>query len=151
MPGPLTFDTASPRFGLPLLFSGQAQKEFYVNEAHALTDALLHCAIEDTLDDPPATPNDGECWLIGSAPTGAWSGHAGELACRQLGNWLFTGPRDGMRVLNRATGQELRYAEGWHAPARPTAPSGGTTIDTEARAAIVALLAALTEAAILPA
>jgi len=149
MSDPYLFDTASPRFGLPLLFAGQAQKEAFVNEALAITDALLHCAIEGELSAPPATPVDGENWLVSASATGAWEGHDGAIACRQGGNWLFVAPVDGMRVLDRATGQERRFLGGWQAAIAPAAPTGGTTIDAEARAAIAGILAALRSAGIL--
>jgi Protein of unknown function (DUF2793) len=148
MPDPIIFDTASPRFGLPLLFAGQAQKELYVNEAHALTDALLHCAIEAEANAPPAVPADGSNWLVGTAPTGDWAGKAGKLACRQAGNWIFVPPRDGMRVLNKAIGQEIRFATVWKAAQRPAAAVGGTVVDIEARAVIVNLINALAVAGI---
>lgn len=148
MSDPLTFDTATPRHALPLLFPGQAQKEFYVNEAHALLDALLHCVVEDERASPPPDPADGTCWLVGAAPTGVWAGHAGKLACRQLGNWLFAAPCNGLSLLNRATGQIIRYDEGWIAPAAPPVPSGGATVDAELRAAFSALLGALAAAGI---
>jgi hypothetical protein len=148
MTDPLAFASATPRLAIPLLFSGQAEKEFYVNEAHALTDALLHCSIEGIADAPPVAPNEGECWLIGSTPTGAWADQAGRIACRQLGNWLFVTPCDGFAVLNGATGQILRFHAAWIAPAVPAAPTGGTTVDSQARAAFAALVTALTEAGI---
>lgn len=148
MTDPLSFASATPRFGLPLLFSGQAEKEFYVNEAHALTDALVHCAVEEVTNTPPSAPVDGLCWLAGSAPTEVWTGQAGKIACRQMGNWLFIEPRDGLALLNRATGQILRFREGWIAPAAPELPSGGATIDSEVRAALDDLITALTQAGI---
>lgn len=148
MSDPLTFDTATPRYAIPLLFAGQAQKEFYVNEAHALTDALLHCAIEGVSDTPPGTPADGMNWLVGTTPSGAWAGQAGKLACRQLGNWLFATPSDGLEVLDRSTGQTIRFFGGWIAPETPALPSGGATVDTEMRAAFAALITALEEAGI---
>ena len=143
MSDPIIFTSASPRFGLPFLFAGQAQKEVFVNEAHALTDALLHPAIEGEDDDPPATPAEGESWLVGGTPTGAWSDHPGELASYQAGGWVFAVPRDGVRVLDRSTGQDIRYLDGWQRPATPAEPTGGTTVDTEARAAIADLVATL--------
>ncbi len=150
MSDPLIFDSASPRFGLPLLFAGQAQKELFVNEAHALADALLHCAIEGEAAAPPSEPAEGEAWLVASGASGAWTGQAGRLACRQAGNWLFVTPRDGMRLLDRGTGQEMRFHAGWQAPQPPPEPSGGSVVDSEARAAIQGLIAAMRLAGIFP-
>jgi len=152
MTAPVSFDSTTPRMGLPLLFAGQSQKEIFVNEALALTDALLHCIVEAEQPAPPASPTDGLAWLVASAPTGDWSGQAGKIACRQLGQWLFVAPRDGMRIVNRATGQDWRRIGGaWKAPVAPAAPSGGASIDTEARAALAILVQRLRDAGIFPA
>ena len=145
------FDSASARFALPFLFAGQAQKEGHVNESLARIDALLHPAIEDELAAPPASPGEGLCWLVGPSATGSWAGHSAALASFTGGNWLFVAPRDGMRVLNRASGQEMRFFGSWQRASRPAAPSGGTVIDSEARTALTALIAALTTAGILSA
>jgi hypothetical protein len=150
MTDPISFPSATPRYSLPLLFAGQSQKEFYVNEAHALADALLHAACEGEAVDPPVSPAEGECWLVASGATGEWAGEDGKLAARQAGNWLFIAPKDGMRLFDHATGQVLLYRNGWQRPAAPVAPSGGSVIDAEARTAIAELISALSEAGVLP-
>ena len=150
MSDPLVFDTASPRFALPLLFAGQAQKEAFVNEAHALTDALLHCAIEGVASTPPVSPANGANWLVGVSPTGAWAGQAGKIACRQAGNWLFVAPLDGMHVLDKSNGQAKLFRGTWQSPVAPASPSGGSTVDAQARTAIDAIVAALRQAGIFP-
>lgn len=147
MPDPV-FESRTPRFDLPLLFAGQAQKEAFVNESQARIDALLHGAIEGELGAPPATPADGLNWLIASGASGEWAGKSGQIAARQAGNWLYVQPRDGMRILNKATGQNIRFTGTWLAPSRPTAPSGGAVVDAEARAAVVAVIACLTVAGV---
>lgn len=147
----LLFESRTPRIDLPLLFAGQAQKEIHLNEAIARLDALLFLSIEGQANTPPTSAEDGQCWLIGNAPLGEWAGHGGHLALRQAGNWLFAEPVDGMRLLNRTSGQEWRFVGGWQAPARPPMPSGGTTVDAEARSTIEQILAALTAAGIVPA
>jgi hypothetical protein len=151
MTDPVIFESESPRYALPLLFMGQAQKELFVNEALARLDALLHCAIEGEASDPPVAPENGLIWLVAAPATGAWAGHEGELACRHAGNWLFAAPRDGLRVLDLARQQEICFIGTWQVPSAPTTPSGGSTIDSEARSAIAELVTALRTAGILPA
>lgn len=149
MSEPLVFVSHSSRYSLPLLFAGQAQKEFTVNEALCRADSLLHPAVEGEENAPPAEPVEGQCWLIGAAPTGAWAGKAGQLACFQVGSWLYTAPRDGMQILDRATEQRISFMGTWKRPNAPSAPTGGTTVDAEARTAINDLIAGLVEAGIL--
>lgn len=149
MPDPL-FESRTPRLDMPLLFAGQAQKEIFVNEVTSRLDALLFLAVEAELVTPPANPADGQSWLVGASPQGDWTGHAGHIASRQAGNWMFTTPLPGMRLLNKVSGQELRYTTAWIAPTRPGSPSGGTTIDAEARGAINAILSTLAAAGVIP-
>lgn len=150
MPDPL-YDLRTAHHDLPLLFAGQSQKETFVNELAARVDALLHLAIEGETANPPATPVDGQSWLIGASPTGDWTGQSGKIAARAAGNWLYLQPNAGMTLLNKATGQQIRYLSGWQAPNKPDLPSGGTIIDAQARAAIGAIVSALAAAGIVPA
>jgi len=145
------FASRTPRLDLPLLFAGQAQRELFVNECLARIDGLLHAAIEGVANAPPIEPGEGQCWLVGTAPTGAWTGQAGRLALYQSGHWLFQAARDGMRLLDRSSGVERRFAGEWRMASRPAPPSGGTTIDVEARSALSALIDSLSQAGILPA
>ena len=48
-----------------------------------------------------------------------------------------------MRILDRSTGQERFYRAGWEVPNVPASPTGGSTVDAEARTAIDGLIAAL--------
>lgn len=136
---------ATARFALPLLAIAQAQKEVTHNEALTLVDALLHAAVEDdSVAVPPADAAPGTCWIAAAGATGDWSGHEGELAIRTAGGWRFVSPRPGMRALRTGDGAALRFdGGGWVAPAPVASPAGGVTIDSEARAAIAALILVL--------
>ena len=74
----------------------------------------------------------------------------GMVACRQSGNWLFVQPRDGTRLLDRSTGQSRMFLGSWQIPTAPVEPSGGSVVDSEARAAILGLILALRTAGVLP-
>jgi hypothetical protein len=155
---------SSTRFDLPFIIPGQAQKEFSHNEAIAGIDVALHPAVEGApIDAPPAVPGIGQCWLVGANPNGTWVGKAGRIACWTSNGWRFVQPQPGMAVWDQTNGWERRWTgSGWSGgelsvtaikvagvqvvgtrqPAVPS-PSGGSTIDVEARAALAAVTVAL--------
>jgi hypothetical protein len=153
----------SARFALPLILPGQAQKEVYHNEALAIIDAISHAAVEDLLSGPPASPEPGQCWIVGEAATDAWAEHESEVAVWTAGGWRFVVPVVGISVWDKSVGYARAWtgagwADGSLTAARlmiagqqvvgarqpaPLSPSGGTTIDAEARSAIDAITVAL--------
>jgi hypothetical protein len=141
MPEPIT----SPRFALPLLAAGQAQKEITHNEALVLIDALMAPRVVGVNAlTPPATSAIGQCWALGAAPTGVWAGQGLTLAVATSGGWRFVPQMLGASVTLDSNGEIWRRgASGWAAPALVAAASGGTVIDSECRAAVAALIAAL--------
>lgn len=150
MTDPISFSSTSPRFSLPLLFAGQSQKETTINEALLAADMLLHPAVEAVVTSPPASPSIGQCWLVGSSSTGAFAGQTDRIAAWTEGGWRFLVPRDGTRAYDiTATAHRLFVGGSWHLAAAPTAPSGGTVIDGQARTAISALITALRNAGVL--
>ncbi len=152
------------RLSLPMLHIAQAHKEMMHNEALMLIDLLLHgCVAEVARDAPPPAPSAGQCWIVGPAPTGDWTGHAGQIAGMTDGGWRFVAPREGMRLwwTGGETTVEFRGGE-WRrgeVPARRilidgtpvvgaqqaaiASPTDGATRDEEARTALSAILAAL--------
>ena len=112
---------------------------------------------------PPVSPAVGSCYIVGASPSGTWSGQAGKLAAFTSGGWRFVAPFDGLEAIVRTNGSSAVYRNGaWEIgklhgsevavdglkvvgarQAAIAAPTGGTTADLEARAAIGAILAAL--------
>ena len=154
----------SARLALPFLLPGQAQKEFFHNEALARIDMALCAAVEGgPLAAPPTAPVPGQCWIVASGATGAWSGQEDALACWTTAGWRFVAPVPGLMAWNKTAGLHLiwngnAWSTGeWKASklivdekqivgprlAALPSPAGGAVIDAEARAAIDAIRAAL--------
>ena len=154
----------SPRFALPFLASGQAQKEFFHNEALQRIDFLLCPVVEEPpRQAPPASPVIGQTYVVANVATGLWAGHDGEIAGFGEGGWRFVAAVDGMSVIDRSSGEILLRRGGIWEPgvvrAREVrvngqkvvgarqgviaAPAGGSTIDAEGRTAIAAMLMAM--------
>jgi Protein of unknown function (DUF2793) len=154
----------TPRFELPFILPGQAQKELFHNEALARIDLALHPAVEGPpTGEPPPSPEPGQCWIVAADGEAEWSGRDNMLAMWTESGWRYLGPPPGTIAWNKASalpllwdGSEWRQGDlvctgltvggvrvvGERQPAVPS-PSGGTIIDAEARAAIDALTAAL--------
>lgn len=154
----------SPRFALPFILPGQAQKEVFHNEALTVIDCALNaCAEHGNAVDPPENPQLGESWIVGVEATGAWSELADCLATWTEGGWRFVSPVPGMMVWNKASVVWMHWTgESWAdgilpasalviggdqvvGPRQPDilTPSGGTTIDGEARMTLSAIIATL--------
>lgn len=151
------------RYALPLLQAGQAQKELTHNEAIVLLDMLTMAAAAGVANAPPVAPAPGDCWIIGTAPTGEWAAAAQMLALWTQNGWRFVLPREGMRVWISGEnctalwrdgtweigtvhgrrvfveGEQVIGARGDSIPA----PVGGATIDVEAREGLAAIVRAL--------
>lgn len=151
MTDPISYQGVSPRHALPLLFAAQAQKEVVVNDALARVDSLLHMAVQGQANSPPASPGEGEAWLVDSAPAGSWVGHDGEIAIFSGGDWLYAAPVGGMTCWRLDERRFMHFDGGWSAAATVTAPAGGSVVDSEARQAIESMIDALKAAGLLPA
>ncbi len=90
----------TPHLGLPLIAAGQAQKHVTHNEALAQLDALVQLAcLDKDLAAPPANPAEGDRYLVlANAPTGAWTGLAGQVVRFTDGVWVGTVPTAGWRA-----------------------------------------------------
>lgn len=150
MSQPVSFPSTSARHHLPLLFAGQAQKEFFVNEALSRIDALLHPAIIEERSDTPTSPQASDMYLVGPVAAGDWAGREASLAAWQGSHWLFVEPTHGMMVRDLSTDQILRFDGDWQRVGAPAPPAGGTTIDSEARQAIDEIVNALRNFGIFP-
>ena len=155
---------ATPRLSLPFLSVGQAQKEFTVNEAFQTLDLVAVGAVEEPpLATPPVSPALGACYIVAEDATDAWAGKSQCVAGWTSGGWRFVAPVEGFSVFVRATGTYAIFRGGvWEIgqvrgaalvigdeqvvgsrAAAIASPTGGATIDSEARAAIEAILGAL--------
>jgi hypothetical protein len=151
------------RFALPQLAPGQAQKEFFHNEALQQVDMMLCPAVEGAaLSAAPANPAEGTCYLVAAGASGAWAGKDGSVAGYTEGGWRFVAPIDGVQLFDRSSGQMIvRRAGSWETGivraqeirvngqtvlrGRQGAianPVGGAVVDAECRSALSSLLAA---------
>lgn len=103
----------TPNLVLPYLAANQSQKHVTVNEALRRLDALVQVTVQSAaLAAPPGSPVEGQRWILPASPTGAWAGHAGQIAAWQDGAWAFYAPLDGWTAIDISTDTLLLYNAG---------------------------------------
>lgn len=103
----------TPRLRIPELVSMQEANCVTWNEALLQLDAFVDLyLLGQFVDTPPSSPADGDAYLIGGAPTGAWSGYAYKIASCLDGAWRFCTPFNGLRACVAETGRFIFYKDG---------------------------------------
>jgi hypothetical protein len=103
----------TPRLKLPELVDGQEMDAMTINDALIGLDALTDiCLKGQFVNTPPSSPADGDTYLLGAAPTGAWNGRAYKIAYCLDGGWRFYTPFNGLRAFVAATSATLVYLNG---------------------------------------
>lgn len=101
----------TPNIGLTELSNSQGQY-LNANESFAVLDALLgKVVIDKDLNTPPASPSNGHVYIVGSSPTGLWSGKAKQITfwSSAAGAWVFVAPKEGWKFEPVDEDQEYRF------------------------------------------
>jgi hypothetical protein len=129
-----------------------------------LLDLIVAAAVQEGIrTSAPDAPQVGATYIVGAGATGAWAGRDQCLAGYTAGGWRFIVPREGMLAYVvsasvwaafRAGAWEIGAIRGDRVlvggeqvlgarAAAIAAPAGGSTVDSEARATVAQILAAL--------
>lgn len=102
---------------LPYIAAAQAQKHVTHNEALKRLDGIVQLAVEASgATAPPGSPAEGDRYLLGASPTGAWAGQGGNLAVFADGSWWFVAPATGWLAFDRNADQLLVMKSGGWSP-----------------------------------
>ncbi|MBB5520079.1 DUF2793 domain-containing protein [Amphiplicatus metriothermophilus] len=107
----------SPNLSLSYLQAAQAQKHVTVNETFRRLDALVQLTVESrTTAAQPASPADGDAWILPANPSGAdWAAMSeGHIAAWQDGAWVEIAPPVGWRAwVKDDEALVVKTAAGW--------------------------------------
>jgi hypothetical protein len=84
----------SADLGLPYVASQQNQPEVTHNDAINLLQILRTGVLSRGVNAPPGAPVEGDCYIIGAVPTGAWVGQPNKITGWFGGVWVFVPSRD---------------------------------------------------------
>lgn len=88
----------TPNLSLDELAAAQAQPHLTVNAAMRKLDSLVQMSVASIANSPPGSPTDGERHIVGSSPSGTFTGHAAAIAYYVAGTfneWRFLVPNAG--------------------------------------------------------
>lgn len=96
---PILDQFSSTNLGLSYIAPAQAQKHVTVNESFRLLDAVVQLSVIDKdLTAPPATPNEGDRYIVAAGANGDWTVQDNNIAAFQDGSWSFHVPSIGWQT-----------------------------------------------------
>ena len=81
--------TNSALFGFQFLDAQHSQPEVVINELVVYLEVLAGGVISIGTNAPPGSPSEGDAYIIGTSPTGAWAGRANAVAYYTASGWRF--------------------------------------------------------------
>ena len=94
---------------LPEMASSQSQKHVTFNEAMYRLDATVQpVVINSTTTAPPASPSNGDMYVIDGTATGEWTGRENQIAA-WYDLWYYMVPSEGWLTYDTALGRHLKY------------------------------------------
>ncbi len=118
------------KLSISLLEAAQSQKHITVNEALIRLDAACSLSVDDwNVILPPSSATEGQAFIIGTLPSGEWTGRDNQVAIWSNGGWIYLVPKAGWSAWNTMSGFELKF-DGvvWQANATTISESGATTL-----------------------
>ena len=85
----------TPRTALPEIAESQASKYVTHNDALRILDALAQPVVQSSINTPPGSPTNGQCWIVTATATGAWAGQETKIAQYYGSAWYFITPSNG--------------------------------------------------------
>src|SRR5208282_6664439 len=97
---------------IPVMVSG-ASGDTYLAQGNAMLRMLQILVQPNVISvgtpTPPGSPSNGDTYVVGSSPSGAWTGHGNSIACWSTdnlsipsGEWEFYAPAKGWVVGNQS-------------------------------------------------
>jgi len=81
--------STTPDLGLPELVQGQSTPHVTFNVALFVQQMLMVGVIDRAVNTPAVSPTEGDSYIVGPAPTGAWAGRANCIAGYYGAQWRF--------------------------------------------------------------
>jgi hypothetical protein len=114
------------------MMPAQAQKHVTVNEAFGRLDAAVQMVFSrSTLQAPPVSGPEGQCFLVPVGATGDWKDADGQIATRSNGGWVFLTPAAGWLGWDLESATRLLYdGAAWSPAPVALSPSGAATLSS---------------------
>jgi hypothetical protein len=93
----------------PYLLGNQNNKYLTVNDGLKRQEIIASHAVKGTANTPVVAPGTGDSYLIGTTPSGLWTGLGNSIATWDGAAWVITPPNAMGWLFNRGTSQFMSY------------------------------------------